>query len=436
MSKTFQIVAYLLVVVSAAYGQEKLEFHSLEEIYAYADNHSYTLRNDGQQRLLAKYQTLAGKWGKWNLQGRTTFTLTDNTKLNTSFIPAEIFGGPAGTFQPVTFGQKYQNNVTFAPQIDLINPYAAALIKANKTNEQLTAVTNLMNKKALYESISAAYHNILSYQTQIGITGESLSNADTLAAVLKHRQVEGLARNQDVNTALANRLAVKDKLQQLEVQLAQQYNSLKILADIDSAKMVSILIKASVESTPAPAATGDLLQRQAEWQTKFQEATMRADKRWIYPTVSLFSSFGWQQTTNGHFFDSSTWYGTSFIGLRLTIPLLPEVSKIISVKYDRVNLQIARNNWQHNILQDNINNRQLELECRKAYQSYRLSLEVEALRKDTYYKNLKIYKEGILSTTDLINSFEDWLNSSLQSVALLAATEHARNKIIISNQIK
>jgi outer membrane protein len=235
---------------------------------------------------------------------------------------------------------------------------------------------------------------------------------------------------------LANRLAVKDKLQQLEVQLAQQYNSLKILADIDSAKMVSILIKASVESTPAPAATGDLLQRQAEWQTKFQEATLRADKRWIYPTVSLFSSFGWQQTTNGHFFDSSTWYGTSFIGLRLTIPLLPEVSKIISVKYDRVNLQIARNNWQHNILQDNINNRQLELECRKAYQSYRLSLEVEALRKDTYYKNLKIYKEGILSTTDLINSFEDWLNSSLQSVALLAATEHARNKIIISNQIK
>lgn len=421
-----------------AKAQEKLVFQTLDEIYAYAGSHNNTFQNAGQQNLLAKYQTLAAKLGKWNLQGRTSFKVTDNTKLNTSFIPAELFGGPEGSFRPVNFGQKYESNVTFAPQIDLINPYAAALVKTAKTNEQLIKINNLLDKKAVYESISASYHNILSYQGQILVTNKSLANADTLTIILQNKQKEGLVRGQDVNIALANRLTVQDKLQQLEVQLAQQYNSLKILADIDSAASVTVAAKETItpEVNLKVTANSNLLQRQAELQTKYQEATLRADKRWLYPTLNLFSSFGLQQNTNNHFFDSSRWFGTSYVGLRLSIPLLPEVSKIASVKYDRINLQISRNNEQHNILQDKINNNQLELDKQKADNSYHLSLQIEALRKDSYFKNLNIYREGILSATDLINSFDDWLNSSLNRVALLATLEYAKSRITISNTIK
>jgi outer membrane protein len=441
---TMKAATFILLLISSflpgmsAQAQEKLTFNSLDEIFVYADGHSNTFRNAGQQNILAKYQTLAAKLGKWNLQGRTSFTMTDNTKLSTNFIPAEIFGGPEGTFRPVTFGQKYQSNVTFAPEIDLFNPYASALVRGAKTNEQLVTVNNLLDKKAVYESISAAYHNILSYQWQIGITAKSLSNADTLATILQNKQKEGLARVQDVNVAQANRLTVQDKLQQLEVQLAQQYNSLKILADVDSATVVTVTAREAVTPnvTQVLTANGNLLQRQAEWQIKYQEATLRADKRWIYPTLNLFSSFGWQQNTNNHFFDDSKWLGTSYVGLRLSIPLLPEASKIASVKYDRVNLQIARNNWQHNVLQDNINNKQLELDYQKANKSYLLALQIESLRKDSYYKNLSIYREGILSATDLINSFDDWLNSALNTVTQLANAEYAKSKINMSNTVK
>jgi outer membrane protein len=115
---------------------------------------------------------------------------------------------------------------------------------------------------------------------------------------------------------------------------------------------------------------------------------------------------------------------------------LPEASKIASVKYDRVNLQIAKNNWQHNMLQDRINNNQLELDYQKAFKSYRLAVDIESLRKDSYYKNLAIYREGLLSATDLINSFDEWLNSSLNTVSLQATAEYAKSKIILSNTIK
>jgi OMF family outer membrane factor len=407
-------------------------------VFSYADSHSSTFKNATQQTILAKYQTLAAKLAQWNLKGDANFSATDNTKLPVSFLPAQIFGGPEGTFKQVTFGQKYVSNVNIAPQVDILSPFAAAKVKISRANEQLTNITNLLNKKDLYESLAGAYYNILSYQWQIAVTKESLFNADTLAQIMQNKQKEGIARPQDVSNALANQLSTQDKLQQLEVQLAQQYNSLKILCDIEPATSVTIseANKPVVVFNAALAATGNLLQQQSEWQKKYQEADLSANKKWFFPTLTFFSSLGWQQNTNDHFFDGSKWLGSNYIGLRLTVPLLPDANKIAAVKYDRINIAMAEINRQHAALQDSINNQQSQLDYQKAYKSYQLSEQVAALKQDAYQKNLDIYKEGILSATDLLNSFNDWLNSSLNTVAQLANSEYAKSKILINNTVK
>src|SRR4051812_41014831 len=120
------MTALLMISSLTAAAQQSLSFQSLNEVFAYADSHSNTFRNATQQTIMAKYQTLAAKLTQWNLKGDANISATDNTKLNTSFIPAEIFGGPAGTFQRVTFGQQYVSNATIAPQIDILNPYVMA----------------------------------------------------------------------------------------------------------------------------------------------------------------------------------------------------------------------------------------------------------------------------------------------------------------------
>lgn len=438
MIKFFIIILLSYSTLIGLHAQEKVTFTTLDGVYAYAETNSVSFRNASQQSILAKYRTLASKLGMFNLKGVGNLTLTDNTKLNINFIPAEVFGGVQGTFRPITFGQKYVSNFTFEPQIDLINPYAMSLVKVSKTNEQLTLIQNLLDKKMVYESISAAYHNILSYSWQIDVTTQSLLNAEKLLHILQNKQKEGIARSQDLNIAMANELTVKNKLQQLEKQLEQQYNSLKILCDMDKATAIIIEQKQDtvINTQILLEATGSLLQRQGEWQTKYQQALLRADKRWIYPTLSLFSSFSWQESNNDKFFGTNNWFGANYIGLKLSIPILPEVSKIAAVKYDRINLEIAQNNWNHSKLQEQINNEQLELDYQKAFESYEITASIETLRKDSYEKNLNIYREGLISATDLINSFDDWLNSSLNTVALLASVQYAKSKIIISNTIK
>ncbi|MFD2935183.1 TolC family protein [Spirosoma flavum] len=436
-----QKLVLLLVVLFSGEGviraQDVLSFRSLDDVLAYADSHSSTVKNATQQDILAKYQTLAAQLGKWNVQGRATLTLTDNTRLTTNFIPAEIFGGPAGTFQKVTFGQQYVSNLIVSPQIDIINPYSAAQVKLARTNEQLTATTNLLTKKNLYESLAGTYYNLLSYQWQIGVTRNSLANADTLVSILQDKQKEGIVRPQDVNTALANRLTLVNKVQQLISQQGQQISSLKILCDIDPDR--SLVITGPQQPAVFDAsltATSDLLQRQTEWQKKRQEASLNANRKWYYPTVSLLGNLGWQQNTNNHFFDANKWLANNYVALRFSLPLLPDVGKIAAVQYDRINIQIAQNNWQHSVWQDTVNNRQLEQDYQTAYTSYQLMAQIERLQKDSYAKNLAIYKEGILSLTDLLVSFNAWLNSSLTTAAQVATSEYAKSRIAISNTLK
>lgn len=436
MKLQIQIILLLCFVLVNSNAQQIIRFNALEELYAYAEVNSITLRNSSKQTDLVKHQTLASKLKMLNLKSTGNFTLTENKKLSPNFIPSEIFGGQEGTFRTITLGQKYVSNYIIEPQIDLINPYAMAQIKVGKTNEHLTLVNNLLTKKELFENISATYHNILSIKWQIEVTTKSLSNAEKLVVFLQNKQKEGLVRIQDVNVTLASQLLVKGKLQQLEIQLLQQYNSLKILCDINIEATVVINEKQVNDIQLPNKATGDLLQRQAEWQTKYYQAILKADKRWMYPTLSLFSSFSWLESNNNSFFGTSNWFSSNYIGLKISIPILPEISKISAVKQDRINLEIAKNNWSHSKLLDQINNNQLELDYRKAYESYIISTKIELLRKETYEKNLNIYQEGILAVNELISSFDEWLNSSLNNVMLLATLEYAKSKINISNIIK
>ncbi len=434
-----QIILVLLVGCCAlAKAQSNLDFHSLSDVFTYADNHSTTFKNATQQAILAKYQTLAAKLSLLNLKSDASFTVTDNTKLPVSFLPAEIFGGPPGTFKQITLGQKYLSVFNVAPQIDLINPYAAALIKESRVNEKLTSINNQLTKKNLYESLAAAYFNVLSNQWQIEVTQKSLANADTLAQIMKHKLDEGVARSQDVNNALANKLAIEDKLQQLQVQLEQQYNSLKLLADIGPETKMTIAesITNKTNFDASLAATGNLQQQQSDWQMRYQQADLDANKKWFLPKVGLVSSFSWQQYTNNHFFDNSQFLAANYVGAKITVPLVPAANNIAAVKYDRINLITAKNNLQHAALQDSINNLQTALDYKKAFNSYNLSVKIELLKEDSYRKNLNIYQEGILSATDLLISFNDWLTNSLNTVTQLANSEYSKSKIMISNTVK
>jgi OMF family outer membrane factor len=384
---------------------------------------------------MAKYQMLEAKISMFNPRADVVFSATDNLKQAVNYIPSEIFGGEPGTYRAITMGQQYVSSVIISPQFDLLNPDAIAMMKVSKINEQLTRITNQLDRKDLCETVSACYHNIVSYQRQLEVLNESLSNADTLSFIMQQKYKEGIARVQDVNNSLANVLSVKDRIQQTEIMLTQEYNNMKLLCDMDENAVVEIKMPVPVnpQFDNSLSANSSLEEQRAESQLKYDLATLKANRKWFLPTVGFFSEFGWHQYTNNRFFDNSQWANANYIGLKVTVPIVPNISKISAINYSKLNVLIDENNLNHSRLQDNIKNRQLELDYQKAFNSYNLFAEIEVLKKDSYKRNLLVYQEGLLSSNDILISFNEWLDGSINTASQLAVSEYMMSKITISN---
>lgn len=418
--------------------QAQLNFPGLDSLLAYAERNSTTIKTCQQQSLLAKWTKVAALANTVNFKSPLTFSATDNSKLPVNFLPAEAFGGPAGTFRQVTLGQQYVSNFNFNPQIDIINPYNWAKVKSASVSKEITEVNNSINKKTLFENIAASYYNSIALQEQISLTEKSLSAADSIQQIVKNKFSEGIVREQDVNNALVNQLNIKDKLAQLKVMHEQQLNTLKILCDISAGTQITLQNTSSSEFTEGNLkSTGSLNNRYNYLQSQFAKSELRANRMAMMPVLSVFYYQGWQQNSNTAFFDSkSTWIQSNYIGLRVTVPFPPDVTKMSQSYTSKINYRIASLNNSHTELQTELNNRSLELDYEKAISSYQIAKQIFDLKNNNFSKSINQYREGILSTDNLLIAFNDMVNSQLNVISAFSSAQFSKSKISINNTLK
>jgi outer membrane protein len=436
--KKYFHTAVLILLFSTTVSQAQLNFTGLDSLLSYAERNSTTIKTCHEQSLLAKWTKVAALANTVNFKSPLTFSATDNLKLPVSFLPAEAFGGPAGAFRPVTLGQEYVSNFNFNPQIDIINPYNWAKVKSASVSKELTEVNNLINKKTLFENIAAAYYNSIALQEQIILTEKSLSASDSIQLIVKNKFGLGIIREQDVNNAIVNQLNIKDKLVQLKVMQQQQLNTLKILCDISAGTQISLQNNSSSTTTEGSLKSNSTLNsRYSDLQNQFAKSELRANRLSMMPVLSAFYYQGWQKNSNVSFFDSkSTWIQSQYIGLRITVPFPPDVNKLSQSYTSKINYHIAGLNNTHTELQTELNNRSLELDYDKAISSYQTGKQIFDLKNSNYLKSLNQYREGVLSTDNLLIAFNDMLNSQLNVVAAFSSAQFVKSKISINNSLK
>jgi len=413
-------------------------FTNVDSALAYAQRNSVSSKINAQQSLLAKWTKIAAVGNTVNFRNPVTFTATDNLMLPVNFIPAEAFGGPPGTLKQITLGQQYVSNFNFNPQIDIINPYAWAKLKSASVNKELTETSNLITRKNLYESIAAAYFNIVSLQEQEKILLQNLAAADSLLYISKNKYELGLIREQDVNNTQANQLTIKDKLTQIQASVTQQCISLKILCDIPAGTKISVTASLDNVSYIAGLKAGSTLTfKNSLLQSELAKSELRANRWSALPTISAVYYQGWQQNSNAQLFDgNSSWIQSQYIGLRISVPFPPDVNKLSQNYTSKINYRIVLLNAEHAKLQNELLNESLNLEYEKSYSSYVTAKAIADLKYQNYLKSLNQYKEGILSTDIILVAFADVLNSRLTLASSKAGLEFAKTKININNLSK
>jgi outer membrane protein len=438
------IIIYLICLlgfISSIQAQTEVKFTKLDSLYAYADKNSSVTKTNYQQTLLAKYQKIAALANVVNLRNPITFSLTDNTTLPVSFIPLSVLtGGRQSGFEKITLGQQYVSNFNITPQIDLINPGTWAQIKTANINEELTATTNLLNKKSLHESIAACYFNIISFKEQVDITNKNLLATDTLLLIVSNKFAQGLVRQQDVNDATVNKLVLQDKLNQLKISLEQQYNSLKILCEMPQNTKLNIEDELSYNQqfTPDMEASSQLQVRANILQMEYAKADLRTNRLSNLPVLSLLYSNSYYQNSVSRFFDgnpNNPWLNSAYFGAKVTFNL-PDVNHILSSRNAKINYQTALINMNHSKLQNDISNNQLHLDYEKAYSQFTINQQISKLKEDNYKMALNQYNQAILSFNNLLIAFNDMLVSRFNYSSSLANLMYTKSKIDINNTIK
>lgn len=363
-----------------------------------------------------------------------TATMIDNTRLQQNFIPAEAFGGPAGTFREVTLGQQYNSLLTIQPQFDIINLSSIAQIKAARINRDLTRSQNEINEFALYQNVNATFHNILSLQRQKEVLAENLKAAEQIAIIVKNRYNEGISRPQEVNEAEVNVITIRDKAEQLDYNLRMQYQLFALFFDNKIVPEINENTNADNLIQPVSALVSDLTGRTSRLQSDFLQQDIRSLQNQYYPVLAFTSSFNWQSLSNDGFFaDNAADIRFNFVGLKLTWDL-PTVQRLSTIKNKQYQLRTLENQYTRAKHEADNQWQQLNLEFEKADRQWKNMQAISTLKTDTYQKNLLQFEENILPLDKLLISYNDMILARLNETAARTQAGYQYYRILIHNQ--
>lgn len=435
---------FVFFFTSFLLAQEKEMHLSMQEAIDYAIKNNYDNK-------IASKNIEAAKERKWET---TTIGLPQiNGKLDyqnwlkqqVSLLPAELTGGPAGTFVPVRFGTKQTMNASVTlTQLIFDGSYLVGLQSAKtylKISEQAKEKTELATREAVIN----AYGNVLITEKSIEILKK---NRDVLKKNLNETQkiydnglteLENVEQLQitlgNVENNLSNALRMKDiSYKMLNIALGNTIEKKLVLTDsldnlVVSNTDLSLLTKVfNVEN--------HIDFRMAENDRESKRLLMKLEQSKALPSLAAFVNYGANANSNDFNFFSSTqkWFDYSLLGVSLNVPIFSSFgrqSKTARAKIELENSEIRKEEVKQ----------KLNLQAETAKSEYQLSIE----KYETAKKNLALaeriekkqqvkFFEGLSSSFDLLQAQNqlysqqnNYMQSMLNVIAQKAQLENALN---------
>jgi outer membrane protein len=425
MRKTGIIVLICLSMVTglpALQAQEVKKF-SLKEAQQYALENNYSVKNTATDVEIAKKRV------KENLaiglpQINAGASYINNIELPTMLIPAEFFGGEPGQFQEIQFGTQHNgswnasvNQLIFSGQyivgvmasqsyVDLITAnqeksqidiayliaksyYPVIILQENKIFFDSTLI-NL--KKMLYES-QEYYKNGFLEETDIDQLQLLISNMETTITNINDQIT--LATNMlkyQMGLKASDNIVLTDRLDNLMNEVNQDY-LLNIAFDYNNHIDYKIL------KNQERMALLDLKLKKSEY------------------LPSLNAMYNYQQDAQRNsfsFFDpNQTWFTSQMLGVSLNVPIFSSGNRKYKVQQSQ--LQLSKLKVMDEQLKQGLSLKVMTLKSNfnNAYLIYTNKKMSLGNAEKIYNKNEIKYKEGLASSLDLSQSYNQYLTTQI-----------------------
>ncbi|WP_295676251.1 TolC family protein [uncultured Mucilaginibacter sp.] len=371
-----------------------------------------TIRKLQTEALLKKY------WPQVSVE----YNYLYNPILQTSILPIGIFNPayPPNATKNIQFGTKWSQ----AAGVTVVQPLLDVSISREKSESELqeliTAASQAQTTYELVYTVAQAYANIGLQQEQI-----SLAIADTARTWISYQLQKNkfLAKRllkSDLNTALINHHNTLQKLADAVSQLVENKVYLLFLIGQDDIAHSDIIIDTGFYKSYDPARsdfapTSDSIPelQQLALESKLAALQAATEKAKYLPTISMKGFLGANQYTNQFSpIAANSWFGLSYVGLDVKLPLLIGEDK--QNKLQQLKLQ----SYQFNDQRDDKS------------AEYTKDAVTAKIKSDRVLAQLKTLEENISLSKETIKIMQDRFDEGQESASTLNTAEVSLESIL------
>lgn len=304
----------------------------------------------------------------------------------------------------------YNANAGIRMDVPLYNRTIFASVDVAKTVERISSLSYSKGVEELTVRIATLYYMAGCSLEQGILLDGNISRMEELYHITKALYDQGVVLEVDLSRIEINMQNLRAARGTYSMLYMQQLNMLKYLLDLPPEHDIEIARTPEVAWQPdGTGVTGELPELLlAREQQQLVDRRMRAVRAGYLPSVGLTAYLGGvgYQDRFSHFFHTSAasgnWFGNSFIGVSVNIPIFDANSKRHEIARYRIEARQASNRYE--MLRDRLDteyeNARLRLEhnlevYRTQQQSYRQAESVYALTAEQY-------REGVSSMTSLL----------------------------------
>ena len=440
MKNKLILIFTLFAIALQAQDKNQSYSFSLDQAISHALTNNRSEINAGRDIEIAKKK----KWettamGMPQINGAVNYQ--DNFKLQTSLLPAQIFGGPAGEFAEVSFGTKHSGGGSLSlTQLIFDGSYIVAL-QASKTYLQFYENYKVKTDSDVKEMIINAYGNVL-------LADESAQILQKNKAILEKMLF-------DTDQTYKNGLIEEENVEQLKITLSSVNSNLNYVTRLKeiSLKMLKVNLGIDIDATLTLTDKLELLaQNNLDLALKTSEfdpkgninyiisqnfvdqrnLEMKLQKSKAMPTLAAGMNFGYNSFGNTFsFFNSSQrYFNYSNLGISLNVPLFSSFARSARTQQAKIALEKAKTD-----LTD------AEQKLKLGYQNAKSNYEYSIEQYNSSKENLKLaeriekkqqikFKEGLSSSFDfteaqrqLYTSQQSYLQTMVDVISKKAALE-------------
>lgn len=347
-----------------------------------------------------------------NITGKGSYQYSP--QVQASVIPAETFGGPAGTYTAAKLGVAQTKSASVELTQNIYNPSAIIGLKAAKI---LVAGNRLQIKSSqedLVYNVAATYYNIQSSLKQQELKEQSLQNTETLLQSTTDQLKAGLATQTDADRLTVTRDNAKAELENLQNTREKYYNMLKVLMNLPLEQAIVVDTFSENETDALSASTFNATEKtnylQILQNRKVAELEYKNIKAGNLPTMSFYANYGlsgYYSNANPMKNINDKFYPASAVGVKLSIPIFDGFSIKYKAKQKRIEIEKYGVQAEQTL---QTNNREVadalaDLRSNKiTYENQKRNL---VLAQKVLVDINQQYQSGLVKVSDVINTTSD-----------------------------